>query len=76
MTEPPFFCTPDVLFLVSTRFDTPSLQNPPNPNRIPEIWRTPYPVSSVVTTLRITSLIPGHSPPQFTMAACVRSGSW
>mmetsp|Transcript_104 Transcript_104/g.429 ORF Transcript_104/g.429 Transcript_104/m.429 type:complete len:296 (-) Transcript_104:591-1478(-) len=76
ITDPPALCTPDVLLRVSFKLDTPSFQKPPNPNLIPEISLTPYPVSRVVTTLRITSLIPGHKPPQFTMAACVVAGSW
>jgi hypothetical protein len=36
---------------------------------------TPYPTSRVFTTDLTTSLIPGQSPPQFTMAAWTSVGS-
>ena len=68
-------CTPLVLRLVSGMFVAPSRQNPPHPNLIPEMFFTPYPTSRVFTTDLTTSLIPGQSPPQFTMAAWTSPGS-
>jgi hypothetical protein len=64
-----------VLRLVSGMFVAPSRQNPPQPNLIPEMFFTPYPTSRVFTTDLTTSLIPGQSPPQFTMAAWTSVGS-
>mmetsp|Transcript_2839 Transcript_2839/g.9213 ORF Transcript_2839/g.9213 Transcript_2839/m.9213 type:complete len:334 (+) Transcript_2839:5426-6427(+) len=75
MMLPPCCCNALVLFRDSGKFSTPSFQKPPKPNRIPLIFCTPYPTSNVVTTLRMTSFMPGHNPPQFTIAACTVGGS-
>mmetsp|Transcript_6889 Transcript_6889/g.17148 ORF Transcript_6889/g.17148 Transcript_6889/m.17148 type:complete len:296 (-) Transcript_6889:705-1592(-) len=72
--EPPWDWMFRTVLRLSGKFSTPSLKNPLNPNLMPLIFLTSYPTSSVLTSERITSLIPGHSPPQFTMAAWTSEG--